>query len=116
MARSVLLVDDDNSSRVVLSLLLEEEGFEVEPASSFAEAKKRLSRGHAYDLVLLDQQLGDGRGSDLVPLVRQQSPNARVVLVSGNVTHVAGVESFDGVIAKASGFPDMLAQIVRLLG
>ncbi|EYF02347.1 response regulator [Chondromyces apiculatus DSM 436] len=113
----MLLVDDDNSSRVALMLLLEEEGFVVETAVSFADAKARIGRGTRYDLVLLDQQLGDGRGSDLLPLVREHSPGARVVLVSGNAKHATvDVSGFDAVIEKAAGFPEMLAQMVHVLG
>ena len=117
MGRSVLLVDDSESSRVVLALLLEDEGFQVEVAGSFKEAKATLSRGGAWDLVVLDQQLGDGRGSDLLPLLRERAPGARAVLVSGSTEDPAlSRAGFDAVIGKATPFPEMLAQVTRLLG
>jgi CheY-like chemotaxis protein len=113
MGLSVLLVDDDESSRIVLSALLEDEGFRVEVAASFAEAEARLSSGARYDLVLLDQHLGDGRGTELLPLARERAQGARVLLVSGSVDQDGADDAgFDGVVPKGASFPDLLARIL----
>lgn len=36
-----------------------------------------------YDVVLLDLQLGDGRGDDLLPIINQLDPHPAVAVVSG---------------------------------
>jgi CheY-like chemotaxis protein len=113
---SVLLVDDDAANRLVLAALLEDEGFRVDVAGSFAAASLKLSAGGArYDLVLLDEDLGDGRGTDLVPRVRARLPGARVVLVSGAAEEGGARARFDAVLAKGAGFPELLAELQRLL-
>ena len=78
MTASILLVDDDESVRITLAALLEGEGFTVDAAESYAGALACLaSEAARYDLVLLDQHLGDGEGSALLPQVRARQPASR---------------------------------------
>jgi two-component system, response regulator RegA len=109
--RKVLLVDDDESQRISLGILLEDEGFGVDVAASFGEGRALVEApSAAYDLVVLDQHLGDGLGSSLVPLVRARLPGAAIVLLSGSVTdrERSGI-AVDAIVAKGTAFPDVLA-------
>src|SRR4051794_4863106 len=83
----VLLVDDSNSNRAVLGALLTDEGMEVVHAGSSGAANGILEKsdpGAPFDVVLLDQHLGDGLGTDLVPIIKSLMPAARLVLISGS--------------------------------
>ena len=112
----LLLVDDDESNRVTLSALLEEEGFDVQTAASFAQARDRIA-GAEFDGILLDQNLGDGKGTELLPLIRQQQPRAKVVLISGSVDEPKVVgRGFDARVGKGAAFPDVLALVHRVVG
>ena len=117
MSANLLLVDDDDSNRITLSALLEDEGYTVETAANFAEAAGKIGRGApGYDLVLLDQHLGDGIGTELVPSIRSHLPKAKVLLISGSIEAehtLSGV--LDGIVRKGSDFPDILEQIKGLL-
>jgi two-component system response regulator RegA len=110
----ILLVDDDESHRVTLGALLEDEGFVVDVAASFAAARALLEAAAVrYDLVILDQHLGDGLGTSLVPLVRERLPRAVTALVSGSVSDQEREEiHVDAIIAKGTAFPDVL-EILR---
>lgn len=114
----LLLVDDDESNRLTLSVLLEDEGYEVDTAASFAEARARLlDPGAAYDGVLLDQHLGDGLGVDLLEVLRGNLPEAKAVLISGSIREPEGASfGADAVLPKATPFPEALAIIRRALG
>ena len=80
--KRVLLVEDDESNRVTLSVLLEEDAFAVDLASSFAEASAILGgTPPQYDAILLDHSLGDGYGSELIPLIRRALPMTKVVAI-----------------------------------
>jgi len=117
MKRSVLLVDDDESSRLVLSVLLEDEGFHVDAVGSFAEGRARLVGGPGYDLALLDQHLGDGRGTDLLPFVRAQARPGKALLISGSLDEEEALRAgFDAGVPKGVGFPHLIALVRRLLG
>jgi DNA-binding response OmpR family regulator len=80
----ILLLDDSSSNRFTLSVLLEDEGFQVDAAASLAEARALLSPGTAsYALALVDLRLGDGSGATLIPLFRSACPGAKVIIMSG---------------------------------
>jgi len=113
----VLLVDDDESQRVSLGVLLEDEGFAVDVSVSLGEARRVLGApAAAYDLLVLDQHLGDGLGSALVPLVRERLPRAAVVLVTGSVEErELTAAAADAIILKGTPFPDLLAILQRAL-
>lgn len=118
MLQTILLVDDDESNRITLSVLLEEEGFRVDVAESAAAVRALLARGGApaYAAVLLDQRLGDGLGTDLLPLIRAGIPAARVVLVSGGeVPAGQDLGGFDGHLFKGIDFPDLLRRLRSIL-
>jgi CheY-like chemotaxis protein/anti-sigma regulatory factor (Ser/Thr protein kinase) len=110
----LLLVDDDQSNLLTLSVLLEGEGFVVDVAASFAAAKAQLAAaGARYDLVVLDQNLGDGHGSALLPLVRERMPEAKALLISGDTAGEAlSAAGFDAVLIKSTPFPELLAKVL----
>jgi DNA-binding NarL/FixJ family response regulator len=76
-----------------------------------------LLRDDPADVVLVDYSLPDGRGSDVLRLVRRHWPRARLVLFSGHsesdILHEAIAAGADGIIAKGTGMDEILAVIER---
>lgn len=113
----LLLIDDDEGNRLTLSALLEDEGFEVDVVASFAEATQLLQgEPPAYAGVLLDHSLGDGYGTDLIPLIRRVAPEAKVVAMSGSTGGGGMRRSADAELPKGMHFPDFLARLRTVLG
>ncbi len=79
-ARRVLLVEDDERTRVVLLTMLERAGCEVTVAETGAGALSLFQPG-AYELVLLDLHLPDLDGPETVALFRQREKAAQVAPV-----------------------------------
>jgi len=82
MSPHVLIVEDDDALRQVLALHFEDHGLAVGQAGSCAEAMEQLKR-EAVDLVLLDQQLPDGTGLDLLRRMRAGDPQLAVIMMTG---------------------------------
>jgi len=78
----LLLVDDDPVFGRVLATALGRRGFQVTLAASVTEARALLPDLHASHAVL-DLRLPDGSGLDLLPLLRERLPQARIVVLSG---------------------------------
>jgi DNA-binding response OmpR family regulator len=76
----LLVVDDDPEVRGLLVRLLESEGYQVEEASTGAEATTVLS-GRSPDLVILDVMLTTEDGFDVLAAIRRTS-NVPVILVT----------------------------------
>jgi two-component system response regulator RegA len=112
----LLLVDDDESNRLTLSTLLEDDGFTVDVAVSFADAT-RILEGHSpqYDAVLLDHSLGDGYGSDLIPVIRRVLPQAKVIAMSGSLGADRMRRTADAELPKGLHFPEFLSKLQALL-
>jgi two-component system response regulator RegA len=80
--RSLLIVDDDRPFRERLVKAMERRGFEVRAAESIAEgitAVKTTPPAYA----VLDLRLLDGSGLDIVPVLREARPEARIVILTG---------------------------------
>jgi len=89
-----LLVDDDKNSLGALAEWVGGEGFEVRTAASLAEARQSIAEG-SFDLAVVDLQLPDGAGTELVQELEQQ-PNVEVLIVTGHGTVDSAVDAFRG--------------------
>ena len=92
MKTRIMVVDDDVNMRELMITLLESESYEVIPAESAAAAQAALE-GPQPDAVLLDLQLPDGHGLDLLPVLKKQWPETEVIVLTGNATFDAAVEA-----------------------
>lgn len=80
--RHVLVVDDEEASRVVIASLLEGLGFEVTRARSGSQAVDLLSQMQSLDLVITDQYMPDGDGWLVLERVYVLFPQVPVVMIS----------------------------------
>ena len=65
MTATILIVDDEENALRNISAYLEPKGFEIITATTLTQARASLQRGEP-DIVLLDVQLPDGYGPDLL--------------------------------------------------
>jgi DNA-binding NarL/FixJ family response regulator len=115
----VALVDDHQFIADLLSRALERHPGKFEflgNAPRLADVGTLLRHDPA-DVVLVDYSLPDGRGSDVLRLVRRHWPRARMVLFTGHaesdILHEAIAAGADGIIAKGTGMDEILAVIER---
>jgi len=65
MSATVLVVDDEETARLVVSDFLRNRGYEVLEAGTMAEARKYIAQG-VTDIIILDVRLPDGYGPNLL--------------------------------------------------
>jgi DNA-binding NtrC family response regulator len=82
MLNRILVVDDDSSVRASLKKVLEQAGYAVDLAATAQEALVELDSGTAR-LVLLDLNLPDQNGWDVLERVTRRSPTVPVVTITG---------------------------------
>jgi PAS domain S-box-containing protein len=89
----VLIVDDEESLRTLLSSALNTKGYKTATASSGLEAIELISSGqHRYDLVLLDLNMPGATGMEVLKVLRICQPKTPVLIVSGHITPAARAE------------------------
>jgi len=77
----VLLVEDDQTQRELLTELLEEEGFKVVSAPS-AERALDLFRRDGFDVVITDVRLGGMGGLELLKKLKELEPSVEVIVIT----------------------------------
>jgi DNA-binding NtrC family response regulator len=82
MAR-ILIVDDDELMRCMITDVLRGEGHECTPAGNVAEARNRL-HAESFELTISDFNMPSQTGLDLLRFVSSNSPSTSFILISGN--------------------------------
>ena len=95
--KKILIVDDDAEFREHLTGALEEEGYQVDCASSVAEAYEKLGAAE-FDVVLLDYMMPKKSGIDALFEIRRQRPKIKVIMI----TAFASIENAIDAIKKGA--------------
>jgi DNA-binding response OmpR family regulator len=108
--RPILIVDDDQALRSILSEQLSFDGeFTASEAATAAEAEAMVGNGNArYDALILDVGLPDGDGRDLCAKLRRQGVKVPIIMLTGSD------EESDVVRGLDSGANDYIAKPFRL--
>jgi len=113
----ILLVEDDDNIRIMVTAMLESTGYQVIEARSCATAIT-LASSHLPDLILLDLGLPDRDGAEVIRFVRQKDLTPIVVL-SARCDEAEKVTAFDlganDYITKPFGAAEFLARVRSLL-
>lgn len=83
--KKILVVDDEKNLRLSLSLLLKQDGYEVETAASALDALEMLNT-NKWDLMFLDLNMPGMGGIELLEKIYQQYPNLSVLILTANAT------------------------------
>jgi two-component system, NtrC family, response regulator AtoC len=90
--RRVLIADDEESIRHVLSELLHERGYEVRAVSDGEEAVRELSL-RDYDALVTDVRMPKMNGLDLVRAAQTVSPETTIIVMSAYGSHELAIEA-----------------------
>jgi two-component system, NtrC family, response regulator len=102
-AGSILIIDDEEKLRSLISRIITLEGFEVLEAGNLNSAIKLLEKA-TVDVVLCDVKLPDGSGVDFVSFTKSKYPAMEIILLTayGNIA--------DGVQAMKNGAFDYITK------
>jgi DNA-binding response OmpR family regulator len=83
VSHRVLLVDDDEAVRAMMTVTLERKGFSVVPAASVTEALKLITTD-TFDVLITDLHMPNpSDGFAVITAMRHSQPDALTLLVSG---------------------------------
>src|SRR5580765_2916414 len=111
----ILLVDDDDSTRSLLSSVLAAEGYECLTANSVASADVIL-RQEPVQLALLDLYLGTANGLNVLDLIKVMQPQCACVIMTAHTSVETVTKSLGSGAIEYLGKPlliDDLLGVVR---
>ena len=115
---SVLLVEDDDDHALLVTEVLERalEGAMVSRVGSVAGAAE-LSNGSTWSLAVVDHNLPDGLGMQVLDALRANDPTMPILMLTGEGSEENAIEAFrhgaSDYVVKGGGYLDALASRVR---
>jgi len=112
----LLVVDDEDHIRKLYKDFFTRDGFQVETAASGEEAF-RLAEEKEFDLVILDIELEETSGLDILKRFKEEYPHLPVVLNSAYSTYKADFHTWvaDGYILKSSDIQPLRQKVKELV-
>lgn len=92
MSYSILIADDDNSLRQVLSAALNKAGYNTIKARNGKEAIECI-HNNEIDVILLDIFLGDADGLELIESIQEINPTVAIIIITGHGTTQTAIEA-----------------------
>jgi DNA-binding NtrC family response regulator len=115
---SVLVVDDEEALRTVLSGELANEGYDVKAAADGDEAISEVEKS-PFDLVLLDIKMPRMSGFEVLKYIKVNHAKTKVVMLTGFADLKNAIESkklgADDFVSKPYDLVDLLTTIERVL-
>ena len=116
--KKILYVDDDAALREIVKDQLSSAGFIVDEAEDGAAAIKKLEGGN-FDLMLLDINMPNKSGIDVLKFIKEKSLKCKVIMLTGRVGFSVATESLklgaDDYITKPFNMDYLLFSIKRVL-
>ena len=115
---SVLIIDDEQEIRESILELLRMEGYSADAAATAEEGLKKVEGG-VFDLVLLDINLPDRNGLELLKVIKHEAPEVGVIMItaydSSQMAFQASREGAESYITKPWDNDKLLLEVRNLL-
>lgn len=116
--REILLIDDDENSRLSLCEILQMQGYSVMAAAT-GEEGLRLYKENNFKLVLTDLRLPGLSGIDVIKKVKSLNPHTEAIILTGYATVETAVEAMRAgafsYLRKPFGKDELLVTLERAL-
>jgi DNA-binding NtrC family response regulator len=110
----LLVVDDERSLREFLTILLEQEGYEVTTADTVGSGIEAVLEG-SYDLVMCDLKLPDGSGLEVLTKARNQQVMTPFIIITAHTTPQHAIEALRAGAAEYLSKPFNVADLKLIL-
>jgi CheY-like chemotaxis protein len=89
-AEAIVVVDDDDAVRKLITMVLERRGYQVRPTADPREALQWFADGYRADLLLTDVRMPEMSGPAFARAVREIDPDVPIILMSGDAAPTMG--------------------------
>ncbi|HEV2423470.1 MAG TPA: sigma-54 dependent transcriptional regulator [Terriglobia bacterium] len=115
---SILIIDDEQDVRESLEELLGSEGYALDSAGTAEEGLKQAGE-RPYDLALVDVNLPDSSGLEVLKVLKRESPDTGVIMItaydSSQTAFQASKEGAESYVTKPWDNDKLLLEVQNLL-
>lgn len=115
----ILVVDNEEDQRRLMSVILTEFGYSVKTVSSAEAALKKIRSEH-YQIIITDLIMPEMDGTELCERIKRMRPDVRVYAISGHLglydDHKLEQSGFDGIIEKPISMNTLKETIASAVG
>jgi DNA-binding NtrC family response regulator len=104
----ILFVDDEEAIRSLILTVLEGDGHEAHGVGSAADAVRAFEK-NAFDLVVIDKNLPDGSGIDLLRDLKKKHPETEFMILTGYPSLESAIEAL-----RAGAFDYLIKPVLDL--
>jgi CheY-like chemotaxis protein len=115
MTLTILHVEDNKIVADAVKETLEEQGWSVVSCSDGAKTLNRLATEDAYDLLILDNELPDASGAEIVRYVRSlpHRQHTPIIMFSGSANSGLGADVY---LNKPNDIDKLIETVAKLIG
>ena len=112
----LLIIDDEGDIRHLYAAELEDEGHSVVTCGNRSDAMEQLNH-QAFDLVILDIQLEQESGLELLQQIARERENTAVILCTAYSCYKGDFSSWlaDAYVVKSSNLDELKKEVERIL-
>jgi two-component system copper resistance phosphate regulon response regulator CusR len=114
----ILIVEDERKLNDILQRSLKAEGYTVDGVTTAVEGFESVKNFH-YDLIILDLQLPDGSGTELLKRVREQGHNMPALVLTARSDLESKLQNFragaDDYVVKPVAMAELAIRVQSLL-
>ena len=114
----ILIVDDDESTRKILSLIFKREGYEGETAGTVREALEK-AQDKSIRVAILDIMLPDRKGMELIRPLKEMYPDISVIMITGHASVETAVQALNAgassYVTKPVNMDEILSKVKDVL-
>ncbi len=116
---SILIIDDDESTCRMLSLMLGKRGYEMETAGTGKEALEK-AQGRFFNVALLDIRLPDMEGVELLEPLKRMHPDIAIIVLTAYASVETAMQAVNkgaqAYITKPFDVTELLTALTEALG
>ncbi len=90
----ILIVDDEETIREVLTAFLEQHGYKVAGAET-GEKGVEMARSLEPSVILLDVAMPGMSGIEALKILRREAPQSTVIMISGHADHATALQAIE---------------------
>jgi len=117
---SVIIVDDNDTTRAMLRAIMRSEGIEVIGEAKDGASGLALVRRQTPNLVCLDVMMPDVGGIEILAQIKQERPDLRVLMITGSTdretVQAALKGGANGYLVKPFNGAKVIAAVAQALG